>query len=213
VDVVAALAGFLVGLAAAPVVDRLATNAPLRRPLLGQAPRSSRLALVAAATGLLCGASGLAFGLTLEGLVAALFCTVLVVVTRTDLEHRLIPNRIVVPATVLVLALRTIDDPSISWLLAALVAGSVLFLVVLAYPSGMGMGDVKLAAYLGAGLGSSVAVALFVGVFSAFVPAVVLLVRHGRAARKQAIPFGPFLALGGVVALFFGEAILDWFLG
>jgi leader peptidase (prepilin peptidase)/N-methyltransferase len=77
----------------------------------------------------------------------------------------------------------------------------------------MGMGDVKLAAFLGAGLGAVVAVALFVGVFAAFVPAVVLLARHGRAARKQAIPFGPFLALGGVVGLFAGDAILGWYLG
>lgn len=212
-DVVAGLVGLVVGLAAAPLADRMATNAPARRPLLERVPRSGRLALVAAASGILAGTAGLVYGLTLEALIAALFCVVLVVITRTDLEHRLIPNRIVVPATVAVLALRTIDEPSVAWALAALVAGGVLFLVVLAYPRGMGMGDVKLAAFLGAGLGAAVAVALFVGVFAAFVPAVVLLARHGRAARKQTIPFGPFLALGGVVALFGGDALLDWYLG
>ncbi len=137
----------------------------------------------------------------------------LVVVTRTDLEHRIIPNRIVVPGTVVLLGLRTVEDPSVVWLLAALAASAVLFAVALAYPKGMGMGDVKLAAFLGAGLGAAVAVAFFVGFLSAFVPAAYLLVRHGKAARKQAIPLGPFLALGAVVALFAGDEILDWYLG
>jgi leader peptidase (prepilin peptidase)/N-methyltransferase len=75
------------------------------------------------------------------------------------------------------------------------------------------MGDVKLAAYLGAGLGAAVVVGIFVGFLAAFVPAAVLLVRHGRAARKAAIPLGPFLALGAVVALFAGDDVLDWYLG
>jgi prepilin signal peptidase PulO-like enzyme (type II secretory pathway) len=153
------------------------------------------------------------FGFTLEALIAAAFCWILVVVTRADLEHRLIPNRIVLPGALLMLVLRTLEDPSVAWLLAALAAGALLFVVVLVYPRGMGMGDVKLAAFLGAGLGASVTVALFVGFVSAFVPAAVLLIRHGAAARKRAIPLGPFLALGGVVALFAGEGILDWYLG
>ncbi len=135
------------------------------------------------------------------------------IVTRTDLEHRLIPNAVVLPGIVLMLVGRTIDDPSVEWILAAAVAGAALFLIVLVYPRGMGMGDVKLAAFLGAGLGLSVVVALFVGFFAAFVPALALLVRHGRAARKQAIPLGPFLALGAVVALFAGDAIIDWYTG
>ena len=213
VDVVAGLVGLLVGLAAGPLADRVATNAPARRPLLARTPRSSRLVLVTAATGLFGAAAGLVFGVTLEAFIATVFCWVLVVVTRTDLEHRIIPNRVVVPATVVILGLRTLDDPSVVWLLAALAAGAVLFAVVLAYPKGMGMGDVKLAAFLGAGLGAAVAVAFFIGFLSAFVPAAYLLVKHGRAARKQAIPLGPFLALGAVVALFAGDDILDWYLG
>ena len=137
---------------------------------------------------------------------------VLVVITRTDLDDEFIPNRIILPATVLVLALRTIDEPSLTWLAAALAAGGALFLVVLVYPAGLGMGDVKLAAFLGAGLGGAVIVAVFAGFLSATVPAIVLLARYGRAARKQAFPLGPFLALGGVLALFAGDAILDWYL-
>ena len=137
----------------------------------------------------------------------------LVVVTRTDLEHRLIPDRIVVPGALVLVGRREPSTIRASrGCSAALGAGVALFLIVLAYPKGMGMGDVKLAAFLGAGLGAPVIVALFLGFLAAFFPAAVLLVRHGRAARKQAIALGPFLALGGVVALFAGDAILDWYL-
>jgi prepilin signal peptidase PulO-like enzyme (type II secretory pathway) len=169
--------------------------------------------LVVVGTALLGGASGLVYGFTLEAAVAALFCWVLVVVTRTDLEYRLIPDLIVLPGAVAMLALRTIDDPSLEWILSALGAGIVLFLVVLVYPRGLGMGDVKLSAFLGAGLGVAVIVSLVVGFFVAFVPALLLFVRHGKEARKHAIPLGPFLALGGVIALFWGDAILDWYQG
>lgn len=213
VDLAAGLVGLLLGLAAGPLADRLATNAPVGAPLLARSAFSPRLRLVTAATAALAAGSGLAFGFTLEALIAAVFCWILVIVTRTDFEHRLIPDRIVLPGIVAVLAAKTLDDPSIEWVLSMLGAGLALFLVVFAYPRGMGMGDVKLAAFLGAGLGLSVIVALFIGFLAAFVPAVVLLIRHGRAARKQAIPLGPFLALGGVVALFAGTAILDWYTG
>jgi len=211
VDVTAGIVGLLAGVAVGPLADRLATNAPLHDPLLKRVPRSSRLLLVALGTALLSGACGLVYGFTLDGLVSVFFCWVLVIVTRTDLEHRLIPDRIILPGTVAILALRTIDDPSVEWVISALGAGLVLFLVVLAYPRGLGMGDVKLSAFIGAGLGLSVIPAMFVGFFVAFVPAAVLLVRHGQEARKKAIPLGPFLALGAVVALFWGGEILDWY--
>jgi leader peptidase (prepilin peptidase)/N-methyltransferase len=211
VDVAAGITGLLLGLAVGPVADRIATNAPARLPLLAGAPGSRRLGLVTAATAVLGGACGLDFGFTLEAAVAAFFCFVLVVITRTDFEHRLIPNRVVLPAAGLALAGRTLDDPSVEWVAAALGAGLVLFVIVLAYPRGMGMGDVKLSLLLGAGLGFPVVVALFFGFIAAFVPAAVLLIRYGGAARKRAIPLGPFLALGGVVALFAGHEILDWY--
>jgi leader peptidase (prepilin peptidase)/N-methyltransferase len=211
VDLAAGLVGLLVGALVGPVADRIATNAPLHDPLLRRVPRSPRLPIVLLATALLGAACGAVFGFTFEAAAATLFCWVLVVVTRTDLEHRLIPDLVVLPGGAAVLALRTIDDPSLEWVLSALAAALVLFLVVLAYPRGLGMGDVKLSGLLGAGLGVSVIVAMFVGFFVAFVPAAVLFVRHGRAARKSAIPLGPFLALGGVVALFWGDAILDWY--
>ena len=210
-DVAAGVVGLLLGVIVAPLADRIATNAPRHDPLLRSVPRSSRLALVLLGTALLGGACGLVFGFTLEAVAATLFCWILVVVTRADLEHRLIPDLVVLPGAVAVLALRTLDDPSIEWIACALAAGLVLFLVVLAYPRGLGMGDVKLSAFLGAGLGIPVIVAMFVGFFAAFVPAAVLFARHGRDARKSAIPLGPFLALGGVIALFWGDAILDWY--
>ena len=211
VDVAAGFVGLLAGMAIGPLADRLATNAPLHEPLLKSVPRSPRLFLVTAGTALLAGACGLVFGFTLEALISVLFCWVLVIVTRTDLERRLIPDKVVLPATVAILALRTIDDPSVEWILSALGAGVVLFLIVFAYPKGLGMGDVKLSAFIGAGVGVYVIPAMFIGFFAAFVPAAGLLVRHGKGARKQAIPLGPFLALGAVVALFWGGAILDWY--
>jgi len=210
-DLAAGIAGLLAGVLVGPLADRIATNAPLHERLVRAVPRSSRLPLVLLGTAALGGACGLVYGFTLEAATATLFCWILVVITRTDFEHRLIPDRVVLPGALVVLALRTIDDPSLEWILSALGAGLVLFLIVLAYPRGLGMGDVKLSAFLGAGLGISVIVAMFVGFFVAFVPAAVLFARHGKEARKSAIPLGPFLALGGVIALFWGDAILDWY--
>jgi leader peptidase (prepilin peptidase)/N-methyltransferase len=211
VDVAAGLVGLLAGVLVSPLADRIATNAPPHDPLLRSVPRSPRLWLVALGTALLGGACGLVFGFTIEAVAATLFCWVLVVITRTDFETRLIPDRVILPGAVVILALRTLDDPSLEWILAALGAGLVLFLIVLVYPRGLGMGDVKLSFFLGAGLGVSVVVAMFVGFFVAFIPAALLFVRQGREARKSAIPLGPFLALGGVIALFWGDAILDWY--
>jgi leader peptidase (prepilin peptidase)/N-methyltransferase len=211
VDLAAGVVGLVLGALVGPLADRIATNAPLHDPLLRSVPRSPRLPLVALATAGLGAACGAVFGFTLEAAAATLFCWILVVVTRTDFEHRLIPDKVVLPGAVVVLALRTVDDPSVEWVLSALGAGLVLFLVVLVYPRGLGMGDVKLSALLGAALGVSVVVAMFVGFFAAFVPAAVLFARRGKDARTAAIPLGPFLALGGVVALFWGDAIIDWY--
>jgi leader peptidase (prepilin peptidase)/N-methyltransferase len=211
VDLGAGLVGLLVGVAVGPLADRVATNAPVHVRLLRRVPVSRALPLVAAGTAVLGGACGLAFGLTLEALIGAFFCWVLVVITRTDIEHRLIPDAVVLPGVVLVLVARTIDDPSPEWIVSALAAGLALFVLVFVYPQGIGMGDVKLSAFLGAGLGVAVIPAFFLGFFAAFVPALVLFVRGGRAARKRTIPFGPFLALGAVIALFAGDTMLDWY--
>jgi leader peptidase (prepilin peptidase)/N-methyltransferase len=164
-------------------------------------------------TALLVAGCVLAFGLTLDALVAAFFCAVLVVASATDLAHRIIPNRVVVPAAAIVLATQTLLHPSPEWALAALGAAAFLLGAAIAYPGGMGMGDVKLALLMGAMLGRTVPVALMLGMVLALVPSVALLVRHGSAARKMGIPFGPFLALGSVLALFWGSRLLDGYLG
>jgi leader peptidase (prepilin peptidase)/N-methyltransferase len=163
-------------------------------------------------TGVLIGACVLAFGLTAQAAVAAFFCAALVAVSVTDLERRVIPNRIVLPAAAIVLVAQTALEPSPEWAIGALGASLFLFLAALAYPSGMGMGDVKLALLLGAALGYTVPVAMMIAMIAALVPAIVLLARHGSAARKMGIPFGPFLALGGVVTLFAGDRLLDLYL-
>jgi leader peptidase (prepilin peptidase)/N-methyltransferase len=154
----------------------------------------------------------LAFGPTARAVVAAFFCAVLVVVSAIDLAHRIIPNRIVLPAAAICLVAQTALEPSPEWALAALGASAFLLVAALAYPAGMGMGDVKLALLLGAVLGWTVPVALMAGMLLALVPSAVLLARHGAKARKMGIPFGPFLALGSVLALFWGDAVLDWYL-
>jgi leader peptidase (prepilin peptidase)/N-methyltransferase len=148
----------------------------------------------------------LALGLVLVATLAA--------VTLTDLERRVIPNRILLAAAAIGLAVIAVGDPAalpdrIAWGLAA---GGGLLVVALAHPRGMGMGDVKLAAVLGLFLGRAVAPALLVAFAAGALVGVALMARHGSGARKRAIPFGPFLALGGIVGLLAGDAIVDWYL-
>jgi prepilin signal peptidase PulO-like enzyme (type II secretory pathway) len=147
------------------------------------------------------------FGPTAYGALAAAFCAILVVLSAIDVRKRIVPNRIVVPAGIAVLAARTAIDPSLEWLIAALAAFAFFFVAALVHPSGLGMGDVKLAFLLGAMLGATVTVALLVGLVAALVPSIVLLIRHGSAARKMSIPLVPFLAFGSIVALFAGNAL------
>ena len=150
---------------------------------------------------------------TFAAIVNALGCAVLVAVSVTDLERRIIPNRIIVPALVAALVVQTARDPSVEWLVGALAAGGFFLVLALVYPAGLGMGDVKLAAFMGAWLGWDVAVALFAGSLLGMVPALVALLRSGGRGRKETMPYGPFLAAGGVIGLFFGEALLDAWLG
>ena len=152
------------------------------------------------------------FGLSGEAFVASFFCAVLVVLSAIDLRHRIVPNRLVLPAALIVLVAQTALDPSPEWALGALGAAGFLFVAALAYPAGMGMGDVKLALLLGAMLGRVVSVGLMLGMIAAVIPSVVLLARHGSAARKMGIPFAPFLAIGAIVALFVGHSLLDAYL-
>ena len=193
-----------------PVVSYLLLHGRCRHCDARISPLYPAVELVSAALIVACFA---VFGLTAWAALAAAFCAVLVVLSAIDAQHRIVPNRIVLPAAAVALVAHTVIDPSPAWLVWALVAAGGLFLVVLAYPKGLGMGDVKLALLLGAMLGASVTVALMIGLFAALVPSAVLVSRHGTAARKMGVPLVPFLALGAVVALFFGDAILDAYLG
>ena len=165
------------------------------------------------ATALLVTACVLAFGLTAYAALSAFFVVTLVTLSAADLRYRIVPNRIVLPAAAIVLVAATALQPSAEWAIAALGASGFLFVAALAYPKGLGMGDVKLALLLGAMLGRSVTVALMIGFLAALVPSLILFLRHGSKARKMAIPLVPFLAFGAIVALFAGDAILDWYLG
>jgi prepilin signal peptidase PulO-like enzyme (type II secretory pathway) len=169
--------------------------------------------LVEALTGLLVVACFAVWGATAEAALAAGFCSVLVVLSVIDANERVVPNRLVLPAAGFVLVAHTALDPSVRWLAWALAGAGVLFLAGLANPTGLGMGDVKLALLLGAMLGPAVMVALVLGLLAAVVPAAVLVSRRGVSARKTGIPLVPFLSFGAVVALFFGDAIANAYVG
>ena len=193
----------------------LVSYAALRGRCKGcEAAISWRYPAVELATAALVAACFWHFGLTGDALVAAYFCAVLVALSAIDVERRILPNAIVLPSFVLVLSAQIAlhPDQTLEWVLGALGASLFLFAALLAYPKGMGMGDVKLALLLGAMLGKLVGVGLMLGMLSALGLSVVLFAQHGAAARKMAIPFGPFLAFGSIVALFWGQEILDRYL-
>ena len=140
-------------------------------------------------------------------------CTVLVAVTLTDLDLRVIPNKLLAAGALTAVAIAAFGDPASipERAIAALAGGGILFVVALAYPRGMGMGDAKLVAMMGLFLGRAIAPAVLIGFAVGALFGAAMIARNGAEARKQGIPFGPFLALGGVVGLWFGEAIVDWY--
>lgn len=143
------------------------------------------------------------------------FVTMLVAVTLTDLEQRIIPNKILLVSALTGIAIVAIADPGSlpERAAAAAAAGGLLFLAALAYPRGMGLGDVKLAATMGLFLGRNVGPAILVALLAGSLVGLAMIARDGAAARKRAIPFGPFLALGGVVGLLAGDQLVDLYLG
>jgi leader peptidase (prepilin peptidase)/N-methyltransferase len=151
-------------------------------------------------------ASVVRFGFSGHALVGVIFAPTLLLLAVIDLDRRLIPDAIVLPALGAVLALQIAFHPdhTLEWVLASLGAALFLFVPMLIYPAGMGMGDVKLAALLGAALGTSVTLAIALALFAGGIAALFVLGREGIGARKKAIAFGPFLALGGLVIFFLG---------
>jgi leader peptidase (prepilin peptidase)/N-methyltransferase len=163
---------------------------------------SPRYPLVEAGTALLCAGAVLTHD-TAAG------------IALSDLEYRIIPNKLTGAGALLALGLGIALDPSgePTRLIAGAAAGGFLLAAALAYPGGMGMGDVKLAGVMGLFLGAAVAPAILVALVSGVVVGAVIVVRKGaRQGRKTAVPFGPFLALGGIVAVFAGQPIVHWYL-
>ena len=177
---------------------------------------SPRYPLAELATGTLLAATYLILGGDpgWELALGLVLCVVLVAITLTDLELRLIPNKFVLAGAIAAVAIVAAGDagemPERG--IAALAGGGFLFFVALAYPRGMGMGDAKLVAMMGLYLGRAVAPAVLVGFAAGALVGLAMMARQGAGARKQAIPFGPFLALGGIVGLWFGDEIVDWYL-
>ena len=143
------------------------------------------------------------YGVRAETPVVVFVISVLVVISRVDLERRIIPNRIVLPAWIVVLLAHLAIHPAhwLEFLVASFGAGLFFLVVALVYPAGLGMGDVKLALLIGAALGWAVVGALLLGTLSAGVFGAILLFKEGSSARKRAIPLGPFLAGGAIVVL------------
>ncbi len=180
-----------------------------------KAPISARYPIVEALTAALAVTVVLTRHSAQEVALGLALIAVLVPISLIDLEHRIIPNKITLPAAVAAVAigvaldLRGVPEQ----LIAGTAAGGFLLAFALAYPRGMGMGDVKLAAVLGLFLGRSVAVAILVAVFTATLVGAVVMARVGvQEGRKTAVPFGPFLAFGGIIGLFAGPAIVHWYL-
>jgi leader peptidase (prepilin peptidase) / N-methyltransferase len=195
-----------------PVLSWLALRGRCRR--CGE-PISPRYPLVELATGVLYALVVVAKDDALDIALGLLLVTALVPITLIDLEHRLIPNRITLPAAVAALIAAVVLDVSFvpEQLIAGAAAGGFFLLAALAYPRGMGMGDVKLAGMLGLYLGRAVGPAIFAGLIAGVVVGAVIIGRKGaREGRRTAVPFGPFLALGGLVGLFAGDAIVDAYL-
>jgi leader peptidase (prepilin peptidase)/N-methyltransferase len=174
---------------------------------------SARYPLVEALTGVLFAGAAYEFGLGLDLLSALALILALIALAGTDLEHRLLPNAIVGPAALVGFTLSVLDSPERWWvyLVSALAVAGGLFALAFAYPGGMGMGDVKMGGMLGAFLGPYAALAVFLGALCGAITGG-LLMAAGKMQRRQALPFGVFMALGGIVALFVGPELWGLYL-
>ena len=191
-----------------PVVSWLALHGRCR----GCAePISVRYPLVEALTAVVFVLVAIARGPSEELAVLLPFVALLIAVAGIDYDHRVIPNKLMIAGAGWALLSGALVTPDA--MPEALIAGSAAFLALLltalAYPAGMGMGDVKLAGVMGLFLGYAVVPALFVAFLTGAAVGCVQLARHGIAARKHALPFAPFLALGGLVGVIVGPELID----
>jgi leader peptidase (prepilin peptidase)/N-methyltransferase len=174
-----------------------------------------RYPLVELATGVLYALVVVAKDDALDIALGLLLVTALVPITLIDLELRLIPNAITLPAAVAALVAGAVLDVGHvpEQLIAGAAAGGFFLVAALAYPRGMGVGDVKLAGMLGLYLGRAVAPAIFAALILGVVVGAAIIARKGaKEGRKTAVPFGPFLAAGALIAFFVGDALVDAYL-
>jgi leader peptidase (prepilin peptidase)/N-methyltransferase len=172
---------------------------------------SARYPAVELVTALVFGAVVLARGVSTELLLTLPFAAMLIAVADIDLEHRIVPNRILAPMAVWAVAASAVVRPDRlpELLIAGAAAFAFLLIAAIAHPGGMGMGDVKLAGVMGLYLGLSVAPAMLIAFLSGSVVGIAIMLRRGAQARKAGVPFAPFLALGAVVALVAGPELID----
>src|SRR4051794_15485233 len=152
------------------------------------------------------------WGDPLQVALGLVLVTFLVPIAVIDLDHRIIPNKLTAPAALLAVALGLALDTSFvpEQFIAGLAAGGFFFLAAAMHPKGMGMGDVKLAGVLGLYLGRAVAPALFAALALGVVVGAAIIARYGATVgRKKAVPFGPFLAMGALIAFFVGDGVVD----
>ncbi len=149
-----------------------------------------------------------------ELVLGLVLCFVLVTITLTDLDLRIIPNKIVLAGSIAAVAIAAITVPETldTRFISAGIAGGVMFVVAFAYPRGMGMGDAKLVGMMGLFIGRAIAPATLIGFLLGSVVGIAMIARHGASARKSKIPFGPFLAVGGIIGLWFGDDMVQWYL-
>lgn len=174
------------------------------RPLSELLPTGTlRVAVATGAAGLFV-ASFISFGLSGKALLGAVLCPTLVLLAAIDAKHKLLPNAILLPATLAVGLIVAASNPgSFLWHLAAAAAlGGFFFLFGTIFAGSLGMGDAKLGFLLGLALGQQVLGAALIAFMGLLIAALWILATRGAAARKDAIPFGPFLAFGGILAFF-----------
>ena len=193
-----------------PIVSWLALRGRCRH--CGE-PISPRYPVVELLTALAFAAVVLVRGFDDDLILELPFVAALIALAGIDFDHKLLPNRIVYPLAAygLIATLLVESGELVEHVIAGAGAFTFLLVAVLAYPRGMGMGDVKLAGAMGLYLGASVIPALLVAFLSGSLVGVVILAREGAAARKKAIPFGVFLALGGIVGLLAGPELIDFY--
>jgi leader peptidase (prepilin peptidase)/N-methyltransferase len=178
-------------------------------------PISIRYPLVEGGTALLCAAVVVDKGPHISAVIGIVFVLLLVPITLIDLDERIIPNKLTYPGCVIALVLVAIDDPGklLEHVIAGVAAGGFLLAAILIRPGGMGLGDAKLSLMMGLFLGRAVGPAMFAGMIAGALVGAVIIARVGvERGRKTKIPFGPYLAFGGLVGLFVGGPIVDAYL-